>query len=739
MLSLRTRRAAIVVALLLLVVVLGVACAGASACPNETSPGFRAYLPDCRAYELVSPEYKEASKIAIEEMSEGGALRIESLGNFSAPENLSGFGNSYLLSRDPYNWTASSLTVPFSSFSGYSVWAMSSDFGRSFWFAGAPGHSLENPYLGSPGGPLTLVGPGGPGTVLTGLSFIGASDDLLHVLFRDRSPGSEEENQLWPGDTTDPGRIPSLYEYAGTGNAEPRLVGVSNEESMEEAALKKGEQHINEAANLISNCGTSLGSAQEEDAYNAVSASGMTVFFTAEACGSPPVDEVYARLSGERTIAISEPLLSVPGRICTGACATAESVPGDRQAGLFAGASLDGSRVYFLTRQSLVNGDENGDGSGMDLYEAEITGGVVSRLAQVSRGGSGDPTPGSGADVLGVARVSEDGSHVYFVAEGVLTGANKEGKTPVVGQPNLYLVTTECSGGGTACVNPVEHTSFVATLSAAGDGGDWSSRDVRPVQATPYGDFLVFQSTAHLTPGNPQVFEYDAQTEALVQISRGATTATMPVQNYQESLPDERFTDLALSSDGSRVFFSSDDALTPQALEGFENVYEYHEGQISLISDGHDTQRDHEFFGPQLIGTDESGQDVFFTTADSLVPQDSDTHVDVYDARIDGGFPGPVAPAACEGDTCQEASNPPPLPPFPDSMATEGGNLASTVTKPTVRSLTRAQKLATALKVCRAKHNKHERAGCEAQARKKYGAHPKAKKASLRVGDTSDA
>jgi hypothetical protein len=41
---------------------------------------------------------------------------------------------------------------------------------------------------------------------------------------------------------------------------------------------------------------------------------------------------------------------------------------------------------------------------------------------------------------------------------------------------------------------------------------------------------------------------------------------------------------------------------------------------------------------------------------------------------------------------------------------------------PKKRALTRAQKLAKALKACRKQHNKAKRVGCERQARKKYGA-----------------
>jgi len=38
--------------------------AGASAaggCPNEASPGFRSYLPECRGYEMVTPAFKDGN------------------------------------------------------------------------------------------------------------------------------------------------------------------------------------------------------------------------------------------------------------------------------------------------------------------------------------------------------------------------------------------------------------------------------------------------------------------------------------------------------------------------------------------------------------------------------------------------------------------------------------------------------------------------------------------------------
>ena len=717
--------------------------ATASACPNEASPGFRSYLPDCRAYEMVTPPYKEGGYgLQTDEASaDGSQLLVASLGNLlgpggTLPEGTGPLTHNYRLARTGSGWEPTSVEGPFSSFTDVEVQALSPDFSSSFWFASRPGESSDDAYVDQPDG-LTLIGPGSPpGALESSLHFAGGSADLHHALFLVHSAriGLEEEH-LWPGDTTHPERRPSIYEYAGPGHEEPELVGVGNQTSVAEAARTQGVAHLNEAAKLISDCGTLLGSLPEGDAYNAVSASGATVFFSSEACaGGPAVNELYARIDGEQTVPISEPETTVPGRVCTGDCALAESVPANRSPGLFAGASLDGSRVFFTTSQPLIDTDTD---SGSDLYAADIREGVVTGLADVSRGGSGDPTPGAGAGVLGVARVSEDGSHVYFLATGVLTGANREGAAPHAGEPNLYVAVRECPGGSTACASPAERTSFIATLSAA-DAGDWNPIDRRrPVQATPDGRFFLFQAADALTSdqhghaGAAQLFEYDAPAETLTRVSRGQDgfgddgnsaiyQATIPTQNYELDRPDGRFAGLAMSTDGSRIFFTSSDALTPQALLGYPNVYEYQDGQVGLISDGHDVTETVEGSATRLIGTDETGDDVFFTTADQLLPRDTDTWLDVYDARIDGGFPLLASPPKCAGDACQGAAAQPPTLAMPAPPVAQPPPAPTSSTRPPPRPLTRAQKLARALRLCLRRRRAARRA-CQLHARKLYG------------------
>jgi hypothetical protein len=773
---------------------------GECSAATEASPGFRTYLPDCRAYEMVTPPYKEGGVISdagIAISSDGSRVVGLTTSAFAGIEDDFELDAYYEFQRDAAGWVTSPLSPPASLFPQahppQTSLPVSADLGASLWSATTTSTlgAEEDLYLEpSPGTSLRSIGPEQPppstgGGSQENLSLVGASTDLTHTLFRIISPSEREielgQNRPWPGDTTipSPGRF-SLYEYVGTANTEPALVGVSNQEQL------RGKPHLNEGAALISQCGTTLGGVQEavhDDVYNAVSGSGGTVFFTAHsgpceesgvAGAGPKVNELYARIDGTTTVAISEPSLSVPGRQCTGECREAQNEEGgfERHEGDFAGASADGSKVFFTTEQPLANEDK---GTNTDLYMEEINGSSVNHLVQVSH----DPHAGQTAEVQGVARVSEDGSHVYFVAKGELTeGPNHEGKEPVAGADNLYVYDTandvtkfvatllmseaeatkieeeglselleevgRCNGSG-SCRNEAIDNYLMAIGSIM---GVWSPSDLRPVQATPDGRFLVFSSLEQLTGGDeskvPQLFEYNAETEKLVRVSIGhdgynddgnvaeiADVPRIPEPNYDgekstegvgAGLPATVGSSLAISTDGSRIVFESEDSLVPQAIAGTNNVYEYREGNVYLISDGQHSPSGH---SAHLIGMDGSGGDVFFSTEDQLVPQDTDTLLNIFDAREEGGFPAPPSAAGCSGDTCQGAlAVPPPLPLLSGSATQVGGeNVASPESKPSVRSkamsLTRAQKLAKALKVCKVKPKKR-RTACEKLARKKY-------------------
>jgi hypothetical protein len=664
-------------------------------CPNEELPGFVTSLPDCRAYEMVTPAFKDGQAIgSVAAVSSDGSRVIQgSFGVFAGAEGDPGAeGADYVFARSGSGWGVSSVTPPGSLFPYSNVEAASSDLSRVLFGVRSASQSLyaEDLYVREPDGSFVEVGPKFPPSLVDGppsgayaingiytedVKYAGASADLSHVLFTILPPArfGNGVTPLWPGDTTGSEQsVGDLYEYVGRGNTRPSLVGVDG------------------AGRLISDCGTQLGSGEARgDVYNAVSKDGGTVFFTAEGedyCApafkqagavAPVVSELWARLGGIESVPISEPS---PDQ-----CEVCDVVSAKGPA-VFQGASEDGSKVFFLTEQELFAGNK-----GMNLYEYDFDDLVGAKVVRVSIG-SEEPM------VQGVARVSENGTHVYFVAKGVLAGRNAEGGEPVLGGENLYVFERDAT-------YPAGHVAFVATLSPE-DYSDWEANDQeRPVQVTPDGRFVVFQSVGDLTAGDtssePQIFEYDALAERLVRVSTeqvgyasglvnaNAHGSEIPIQNYSGQVgvqPTMVATDLAVSAvnEGgqvvSRVVFQSKGALTPgaegTAAAGASSVYEYRsvgsiaDGSVYLISDGTSEQN------AIIDGLDASGADVFFGTTNPLLAQDVDTNYDLYDARSGGGFLAPAAAPGCEGEGCQGAPSAAPSFGVASSVgAVAGGNL----------------------------------------------------------------
>jgi len=138
----------------------------------------------------------------------------------------------------------------------------------------------------------------------------------------------------------------------------------------------------------------------------------------------------------------------------------------------------------------------------------------------------------------------------------------------------------------------------------------------------------------------------------------------------------------------------------------------------------------------ELLGSDASGANVFFTTFDQLVPEDTDTQRDIYDAHICSEAepcpPPRPAPTPCEGEACygQASSAPSGQAPRGSASFSGPGNLAPPLPpKGKSAAQIRAERLAKALNACRRKHNKRKRALCERQARRQFGPAKKANRA----------
>jgi sugar lactone lactonase YvrE len=452
----------------------------------------------------------------------------------------------------------------------------------------------------------------------------------------------------------------------------------------------------------------------------------------------------------------------------------------------FQTASSDGSKVFFTDKQLLTEDStaEAGQGAGMsDLYECEMVK-EEGKLACHLRDLTVDHNEGEHAAVQGfLLGSSEDGATVYLVAQGVLAGnENGNGERAEAGNDNLYLLHYN----GTEWTN-----TFIAVLSGE-DKPEWEGNGIAnsaflTARASPSGRYLAFMSAGSPTgydnvdqnsgKRDEEVFLYDSSAASLRCVSCNPTGARpVGVFDTEESgeglglLVDRRkvwfghwlggnipgWTAQSLVSalfqsrylsDSGRLFFNSPDNLVPQATDGKENVYEYEpagvgscespSGCVSLMSSGSSGKES------AFLEATPSGSDVFFLTAGQLLPQDTDTAFDVYDARVcTPGLPCltppvPAPPGCSTANGCRPAAPgvQAPLGPSGTARLSGAGNIVQPPkqeikgVKTTSKPLTRAQKLAKALKACKKRKGK-KRTACERKARKAYGARTAAKKAS---------
>jgi hypothetical protein len=127
-----------------------------------------------------------------------------------------------------------------------------------------------------------------------------------------------------------------------------------------------------------------------------------------------------------------------------------------------------------------------------------------------------------------------------------------------------------------------------------------------------------------------------------------------------------------MSDDGSRIFFTSADVLTPGAVAGGANLYEWENGTTYLLTVMHPTG---ESGLGEFLDSSASGNDVYLGTRDQLAPEDFDQVSDVYDLRVDGGFPPlPIPPTPCvpAADQCQGVPTAQPAVSSPGSSSFSG-------------------------------------------------------------------
>ncbi len=630
-------------------------------CANDAfRNGPAAVLPDCRAYEMVSPADKANGDVMVQNDTEGNPTALNqssATGDSLTYSSIRAFGDAqsalistqYLARRDPdpeKGWGSEAISPPqginfldIARSLNNDFKAFSPDLCETWVFHGsptlAPGavEGFANLYKRQNCGPeageyetLTTAEPpnGEPGGYFPELQ--GVSADGEHAIFRAPDKLTPDAPELAPGPD---GAIDLLYEAYGQGQL--RFVCRRPNGSVVSVGCVAGTA----STNALRTYG------REQAVGNAISDDGSKIFWTeqrTEESGMEPPGKLYVRIEGKKTLLLS----SGPAQ--------------------YWGAAADGSAAIFTSAaeplkpalEALKQGEA-------DLHAFDVVGNHDEVIA---------------GKVYGVMGISEDAGRIYFASGEVLAGGASAEK------PNLYLYDEG-------------DFSFIATLSttdsravaAAAAGPLNVEPNSHTAQITPDGLAATFMSTVALTgadnvdaaSGEPdaEVFHYDAgsgelrcascnptgarprgreigeDTQAAAQIP-GAQTQLYPVPRV-------------LSEDGARLFFESFGPLVANDTNGKADVYEWEQpgtgtctltrptysstagGCVALISSGQSPS------DSTIADTSPDGEDVFFATASALLPRsDPDELVDIYDARVGGGFPPPgERTAPCEGEACQ--------------------------------------------------------------------------------------
>ncbi len=632
-------------------------------CPNqEFRTGPAATLPDCRGYEMVSPVDKNGGEIrtapslgsatatAFTQASQDGE-KITYSSLFSFGDEPSGhYSNQYLASRGADGWIThginppQSLTVfnpifvPFIEFNPYfqyfnedlsSGWF--EDFNKAplmpdaqagymnFYRRDNTDGSLETITVNPPLTPTpNTLGYG----AVEAAEIQGVSRDGAHTVFAARAKFTPDASAEEPR-----GISRQLYDFSG---GELHLVSI----------LPDGTASAAESNSLgVRNSGF-YRDGQTPSRHNTVSADGSRIFWTA--ADATDHGRIYVRLDGATTIPVS--------------AANAE----------WWNASTDGSKALY-SEGSLFGGKAS-------LKEFDVDSETTTTITD---------------EAYGVAGASEDLSYIYFASNEALdTGAS-------AGEPNLYLYHEGA-------------VSFIATLAVSDVDVVRAEPVYHAARVTPDGRHIAFQSTRSLSgydntdalSGKPamEAYIYDADGEQLScpscnpsgarpvgQPLRKAFTVIDELEGFKSEFSrwaaawltteeESSYSSHVLSDDGNRLFFNAFDALVPEDTNGAQDVYEWEAqgsgdcqkpgGCLSLISTGQSPK------SSAFMDASPNGSDVFFETAASIDPQDPGG-IDIYDARIGGGFPTPSQPTPCIGDACQ---SPPAAPndPTPASAGFKG-------------------------------------------------------------------
>jgi DNA-binding beta-propeller fold protein YncE len=665
-----------------------------SGCANESfRTGASAALPDCRAFEMVSDAEADGGDIlpminisrdraALDQATpDGGALTYTTYRAFgdsvSAP-----YAPQYIASRTDTGWQTQAISPPQETsiepvpFLDSEFRAFSPDLCEAWLFHAPDTAALAN----------------------------GAIQDYANLYRRQNCGGVSYEALTAPNPRT-------LVPKSTLANFKPELQGVALEgegavfaadaKLTEEAAsgfrqtydFTGGKLHLvcllPSGGHYAGNC--SAGAPNTEflglrtgSVLHALSEDGSRIYWTAGGESKFGPGTIYLRTNpGKAQSKIVAERCTEAAKACT--LPVSESVSPAKAH--FVRATPDGSEALFEIEDGSSPLNEN-------LYEYDAVTEESTLLA---------------GKVFGILGAAEDLSRIYVVSGEALAGS------AVSGEANLYLYEPSAS----------VPFRFIATLSASDVGPTTLSHAYTATTAEPYrhmaqvtgdGDQATFVSSARLTEydntdqisgeADGEVYLYDATADGgagrLVCAScnpSGSRPLGQPLE-FEERLTEQwasaylapaetlLYAPRVLTDHGKRLFFTSYEALQPEDTDNARDVYEWEApgagtcttmsgsyseqdaGCVQLISSGQGAGE------ATFIDADEEGGNVFFTTGESLVPEDEGM-IDIYDARVEGSVPASSAShVECEGASCQQPTPAPAGPALGSSSGQAEGNVS---------------------------------------------------------------
>jgi hypothetical protein len=344
----------------------------------------------------------------------------------------------------------------------------------------------------------------------------------------------------------------------------------------------------------------------------------------------------------------------------------------------FVGMSRDGATVDFTSQERMAPEDTD---NSTDMFSWSEATGELTLLSQGNGNGNSDGCNTSWTESCGVQPLTPErpdldnviapgNGDAYFYSPEQLDPNNPG----VRNEKNLYTVHEG-------------RPQLVATLEPG--------KGIDRLQISPDNRHAAFLTASRLTPYNNEgwreMYAYNVEADQLACASCLPSGAPPSISHAEPPGSNFSFGDDVMASQSGpfmsndgRVAFATSDALVPQDTNQLIDVYEYVGSRPQLISAG-TGQRDFQpgaLFFPNIYTGLESfganGVDLYFSTYDTLVSQDRNgSYVKFYDARTGGGILTHSATLPCAAaDECHgSGAQTPPSSQIGTVPQLAGGNL----------------------------------------------------------------